>query len=296
MPARYAALLGLLALTLALPAAAPEAPGLLSATTQLLSACVDDYNRLDFERSEAEAREAMRLQPEHPLPVVHWQGCLVARAFEQQKDGGIQGDLLDRFQQASEQAEALEAAWEQAHPDGWSQLYQGNSLGARGLIQIYQGNYLRAYRLGRRANLCLIEAQRRQPGLPDADLGLGQYQYYCGKLSGVLQFFLALPADIPGGIARLKACAASGCRSSVLAKLVLARILTDERPDAEAALPYVQEAYRRYPNNWACAKAALQEAQLLGPGRAEARELTQALQRQWSSGWRPPAYAPMGPP
>ena len=53
MPARHAALLGFLALTLPLPAAAPEAPGLLSRTADLMVACLDDYNRLDFTRSEA---------------------------------------------------------------------------------------------------------------------------------------------------------------------------------------------------------------------------------------------------
>jgi hypothetical protein len=290
-------LLAGLALALALPPALPaaDAPGLLSRTAELMAACLDDYNRLDLSRSEAEAREAMALQPQHPLPLVHLQGCLVSLAYEQSQAGRIDPGLLRCFQQASDQADAVESAWEAAYHDGWAQLYIGNSLGAQGLLALYQGRSIRAYQLGRRAEAALQLAQRRSPGLADADLGLGQYLYYCGRMAGLLRFFLDLPGDIPGGIARLKACAASDCRSAVLARLVLARILVEEESDPEAALPYVQEAFQRYPLNWSFAKLAQEEALKLGLARPPALGLALALRRQWDAGWRPPAYAKLDP-
>ena len=90
-------------------------------------------------------------------------------------------------------------------------------------------------------------------------------------------------------------CGAAACRSAPLARLVLARILSEDMRDYDAALPYVQEAYGRYPLSWGYAKLAMEEAQGLGLKRPEARALAETLRAQWQGGWRPPAYAKMDP-
>jgi hypothetical protein len=309
-PLTFRRLAFLLALA-ALPAAsaragAPPAPpaglsaddqdaGLLSPTSALLDACLDDYNSLRFDRAEAEARQAMALQPGHPLPCVYLQAALCAEIEEQGLAGFEDRAVLERFDRATHQALDLEAAWERERGDAWGPVYLGNSLGARALVSMYRGRLLRSYTDGRESATALRLAQKRVPGQPDADLGLGQYLYFCGRLSGVMRFFLVLHGDIPGGIARLKHCADAGCRSSVLAQVVLARILVEEEPDHEAALPYVQAVYGRFPLNWAYAKLAQEEALALGLARPEALALALALRDQWRSGWRPPDYAHMDP-
>ncbi|HXC64048.1 MAG TPA: hypothetical protein VNZ67_06795 [bacterium] len=276
-------------------AADDAAAGLLSPTAALLDACLDDYNSLRFDRAEAEARDAMALQPEHPLPCVYLQATLCSEIQEQGLDQKEDPALLERFDQATVQAQDLESAWEHRRQDAWGAVYLGNSLGARALVAMYRHRLLRSYTDGRESASALRLAQKRVADQPDADLGLGQYLYFCGRLSGVMRFFLVLHGDIPGGIARLKHCADSDCRSAILAKIVLSRILVEEVPDYEAALPYVQVAYQRYPLNWAYAKQAQEEALALGMGRPEARALAEALRVQWRSGWRPPAYAKMDP-
>jgi hypothetical protein len=269
--------------------------GLLSPTAALMDACLDDYNSLRFDRAEAEARQAMALQPEHPLPCVYLQATLCAEIEELSLDHREDKALLERFDRATVQAQGLEAAWERQRKDAWGAVYLGNSLGARALVAMYRSRLLRSYTDGRESASALRLAQKRAPDQPDADLGLGQYLYFCGRLSGVMRFFLVLHGDIPGGIARLKHCADSNCRSSLLAKLVLARILVEEVPDYEAALPYVNEVYRRFPLNWAYAKIAQEESLALGLGRPEARALAGSLRAQWRAGWRPPSYARMDP-
>jgi len=276
-------------------AADDAAAGLLSPTAALLDACLDDYNQLRFDQSEAEARQAMALQPGHPLPCVYLQAALCAEIQEQSLDGREDPALLRRFDQATALAQDLESAWERERHDAWGPVYLGNSLGARALVAMYRHRLIRSYTDGRESAAALRLAQKRLPDQPDADLGLGQYLYFFGRLSGVMRFFLVLHGDIPGGIARLKHCAESGCRSSILAKIVLARILVEEVPDYEAALPYVQAVYGRYPLNWAYAKQAQEEALALGLARPEAQALAQALRAQWRSGWRPPDYARMDP-
>jgi hypothetical protein len=276
-------------------AAADAAAGLLSPTAALLDACLDDYNSLRFDRAEAEARQAMDLQPEHPLPVVYLQAALCSEFQEQALARQEDAALLERFDAATRQALDVEAAWERTRHDAWGPVYLGDSLGARALVAMYRHRLLRSYTDGRESASALRLAQKRCPDQADADLGLGQYLYFCGKLSGVMRFFLVLHGDIPGGIARLRHCADSGCRSSMLAKIVLARILVEEEPDYEAALPYVQAVYGRFPQNWAYAKQAQEEALALGLARPEAQALAQALRAQWRSGWRPPDYAQMDP-
>lgn len=272
-----------------------DAPELLSATSALLDASMDDYNRLDFARAESEAAQAMALQPEHPLPAVYLQGALTAEIQEQIAAGRLGKDLLKRFDLATAHAVALDKSWELVHHDAWGQIFIGNSLGARGLVDMYRGRLMKAYTDGKLSADALRLAHLRMAGESDSDLGLGQYLYYCGRLSGVLRMFLVLHGDIPGGIARLRTCGATTCRSAPLARLVLARILAEDMRDYETALPYVQEAYGRYPLSWDYAKMAMEEAQGLGLKRPEARALAMTLQTQWQSGWRPPAYAKMDP-
>ena len=272
-----------------------DAPELLSPTAALLEACMDDYNRLDFARAESEAAQAMALQPEHPLPAVYMQGALTAEIQEQIAAGHLGKELLKRFDVATVHAVALGKAWELGHHDAWGQIYLGNSLGARGLVGMYRGRLMEAYSDGKRSAAAMRLARARLAAENDSDLGLGQYLYYCGRLSGVLRLFLPLHGDIPGGIARLRSCGAAACRSAPLARLVLARILSEDMRDYEAALPYVQEAYGRYPLSWDYAKMAMEEAQGLGLQRPEARALAQSLRDQWQAGWRPPAYAKMDP-
>jgi hypothetical protein len=90
-------------------------------------------------------------------------------------------------------------------------------------------------------------------------------------------------------------CAADSNRCSVLARLVLARILTEEVPDYARALPYVQEALSRYPQNWAFENLALEEAKGLGLDRSESQNLVENVSAMWDNGWRPPSYAKVDP-
>lgn len=275
--------------------ATADVDGLSPQNGALLDACFDDYNRLRFDQAEAEAREAMAAQPELPLPVIYLQGALTAEVQEMILAHVDDSAVRKRFNQATALGLGLEAAWEAAHHDGRGQDYLGISLGERGLVQLYHGHLLAAYKDGKRSNTALVLAQKRDPSLTEADLGRGQYLYYCGRLSGVLRLFLVLHGDVPGGMALLQTCAVGGRRCAPLARLVLAGILTEEVPDYAKALPYVQEAESRYPQNWGYDKLALDEARGLGLAKPGSVALVEAVSAQWDSGWRPPPYAALDP-
>jgi hypothetical protein len=269
--------------------------GLRPETSAILDACFDDYNRLRFDRAEAEARHAMALQPESPLAPLYLQAELAAQIQEASLAGASLDGALERFDAAARASEPLIAAWEGGRHDGRAQLYLGTSLGTRALVDLYRHRLLAAYQEGRSANAALLLAQKRDPALRAADLGLGQFLYYSGRLQGILRLFLSLQGDIAGGIRRIEACGSDSNRCSCLARLVLARILTEEEPDFQRALPYVQEAQSRYPENWAYERLALEEAKGLGLDKPAAQSLVLALAARWDAGWRPPAYVRLDP-
>jgi hypothetical protein len=276
-------------------ASTADPDGIEPATQALLSASFDDYNRLHFDRAEAEARQAMALQPDLPVPVIYLQAVLTAEVEELALAHADDTAVFARFDQVSRGALGLEAAWERSHHDGRSQEYLGTSLGERGLVHMYEGHMLAAYEDGRHSYAALRLAKQRDPGLVEADLGLGEYLYYCGHLSGFLRLILDLHGDVPGGLALLETCGASRTRCALLARLMLAEILTENAVDFGRALPYVREAQARYPENWSYEKLALEEARGLGLQRPEARKLIESVAAVWDRGWRPPAYAAMDP-
>jgi|GEM_PF-1658591 len=289
-------LLFALTLTSSLSAAASvETDGLGPNTAALLNQAYDDSSRLFFDKSEVEARKAMALQPENIVPLLYLQNNLAAWIVELGLAHRPENEVSARFAVVSAQALVMEAAWEDLHHDGLAQLYLGTSLGEQALVALAHGKFVASYKDGLKADTALLLARQRDPDLLDTDLGLGEYLYFCGRINGLLRLILDLHGDIPGGIALMRTCAAGSVRCSVPARMQLALIFTEQTKDYETALPFVQEAQTRYPENWAYEKAALEEARGLGLRRAEAKGLIEAVSSQWDAGWRPPKYEAVDP-
>lgn len=272
-----------------------DADGVEPATNVLLDAAFDDYNRLHFDQAELEIRQAEALQPGLPVTGLYLEDALSTEIHElcvaHARDSAVEA----RFADATLKTIPTVDAWELAHHDARAQLYLGTSLGESGLVALSEGNYPAAYGFGKKANAALILAKSRDPNLMGIYLGLGDYQFFCGNLNGLLRFFLNLHGDVHDGIALIQLCGANPGRGSFPARQQLAWILTEKTRDYEKALGYVQELQARYPENWTNEKLALDEAQGLGLGRSEARELVESVCAQWDSGWRPPSYAHVNP-
>jgi tetratricopeptide (TPR) repeat protein len=251
------------------------------------------YYVLDFDRAEALAEAAIKQAPAHPLPRLFLQGALMARLQEDDAADVDDPAALARFESAT--AGVLDCvARRRDGSTAWDLLYQGGALGARGLVRLYGGHYLDAYSDGRDANEALKKAVALDPGLEAAWLGLGQYEYYCGSLSGLLRFVLDLHGDMDAGIDLLKRCGAGRSFAALPARLTLARILATEQVRPAEALPYVEEARRAFPENYSYFSYALACVRGLGPQDPAGQRLRAALEAQWALGWRPPAYAAAG--
>ena len=269
----------------------PVTKALPVAALRTLMASQDAVNDMDFDKAERLAQTIVTRYPQHPLPRIFLQGALLARIQENIAAKAEDGPLFTRFNLESDGAVELAEQWQASHPGPEAMLYVGNSMGARGLVKLYQGSVLAAYHDGQKASASLREAVKEDPKLYEAYLGLGQYEYYCGRMSGVLRWVANLQGDTASGIALLKTGAAKGVCVAVPARSALARILSEEEIDFSAALPYVVELRQRYPTNYSFAQYALAVGRGLGWKDPQARRLGEALSAQWEKGWRPPSYA-----
>jgi tetratricopeptide (TPR) repeat protein len=99
----------------------------------------------------------------------------------------------------------------------------------------------------------LRRAIEHDPGLADADTGLGLYNYYAATLSPLLKF-LRFFAGIPGGnkkegIRQLRRAMAEGKLTAVEARFYLAKNLRTYDHQYAEALAVLEPLVRRYPHN-----------------------------------------------
>jgi tetratricopeptide (TPR) repeat protein len=294
-------LLGGAASTLAASTRATPTPvatpwdGLPAEAMQQLQDSQDAYNNLDFDRSKALAEAVIAQYPDHPLPRIFLQGTEVTEIQEVLAAHGEKHALFDAFDKLSDETVALAQKRDQLTPTACSQFYIGGSLGARGLVQLYEHNYRAAYRDGRDADVALRQALVRDPQLQEAWLGLGQYEYYTGRMAGLLRFILSLHGDVNKGISELETCSAHPSFTTIASRLCLARIYCLEVVNYPKALPYVQDVYARYPNTYWTVQMALADAKGLGLANPDAQALLESVFKQWDGGWRPPVYVKMDP-
>ena len=298
----------LLCLTLGLAAAAPAAApritptpsatpwdGLSANAMQQLEDSQDAYNNLDFDRSKTLAEAVMAQYPDHPLPRIFLMGAEVTEIQEVLLAHGDKKALFQDFNKLSDDTVALAQQRDHLSPTAYTKFYVGGSRGARGLVQLYEGNYREAYYDGRDADLALRSALATDPTLTEAWLGVGQYDYYTGRMAGLLRFILRLNGDVGKGISELELCSAHPSFTTIASRLCLARVYCLEVVNYPKALPYVQDVYARYPNTYWTVQMALADAKGLGLANPDAQALLESVFKQWDAGWRPPVYVKMDP-
>ncbi len=196
-------------------------------------------------------KEAEELSPGHPLALVMEIGI---RLFDIQEDleaKKYDKKKIEEFFTRDNGLIAMAEAREKAHPKSpYPKLHLGAAYGCRGLVNLYQSNYFTSYTDGKKGVDYLKQAVKLDPEQYNALMGLGQFDYYCGRLSGVLQFFLALNGNEKRGIATLEACAKKASYSATAASIFLAKVLSEDQKDWDQAEFYVRDGYRRYPNNY----------------------------------------------
>jgi len=141
---------------------------------------------------------------------------------------------------------------EEGSPDSFTFFYLGGALGFKGRFQLMERKWFSSFLLALEAIEALKTCREMDPENRDVLFGLGIFDYYTARLSGVLKFltyFLLHQGDKEEGLRKLHLAADEAVYSSIEAKSLLMHIYLFMEEEREKALPMVKELVGRFKNN-----------------------------------------------
>ena len=131
-------------------------------------------------------------------------------------------------------------------------FYLGGALGFKGRFELMKGKWFASFLLASDAIEALKTCREMAPDNKDVLLGIGTFDYYTARLSGVLKFltyFLLHRGDKEEGLRKLYEAAEHATYSSTEAKSVLLHIQLFLEQDFKKALALATELSDRYTEN-----------------------------------------------
>ncbi len=136
--------------------------------------------------------------------------------------------------------------------DSYTYFYLGGALGFKGRFELAQQNWFSAATLAWEAIQALNTCLKMDPENKDVLLGLGLYDYYTAKLSGVLKwltYFFLHKGSKQEGLQKLHRAAEEAVYSSIESKSMLIHIYMYMEEDYSKALPLVLDLASRFEKN-----------------------------------------------
>ena len=137
-------------------------------------------------------------------------------------------------------------------PDSYTYFYLGGALGFKGRFELMQHKWLTSFNLAYQAVQALEKCRKMDADNRDVLFGLGVFDYYTARLSGVLKFLTYLllhKGDKEEGLRKLHIAAEKATYSGIEAKSMLIHIYLFLEEDFRKALPLTQELAARYQEN-----------------------------------------------
>lgn len=213
---------------------------------------LDRLYALDLNAAEKDFRDVMVKEPEEPagpffLAGLYW--VQFTQSFDVLEGGG---ELEDQFMfYTDEAAKRAQARLKKNPDDAEAYFFLGGVWGYRGRWKVLQRHWLKAARLGIKGYKYLQKAVKLDPGLADAYLGLGIYDYYAETLPTVIRILknLIIPGDKARGLRYILETTQNGHYSKTEAKLFLIGIYQTEEKQFEKALDLIHEIRKEQPDN-----------------------------------------------
>ncbi len=167
--------------------------------------------------------------------------------------GSREKDDFNTFVKYSDQAiEKAKLALDEKPQSALLNYILGSNYMYRAIAFTREENYLDAVWASKKSESFLNEALEIDPKFTDAYLGLGLYNFAVGQIPSAFQWALSL-AGIKGdkqtGVNYIKKAAVSGNLAKVEAQYYLSQILSEVLFENEAAIYYLKNLVRRYPEN-----------------------------------------------
>ena len=160
-------------------------------------------------------------------------------------------DMVDQYGERIDKAIFIaKKKIEEEKEDAFTYFYLGGALGFKGRFQLMQQKWLSSFFLAVDAIEALKTCQKMDPTNKDVLLGLGIFDYYTARLSGVLKFLSYLlihQGNKEEGLRKLHVAASEAVYSSIEAKSLLLHIyLFLEDAHYPKALVLAQELAQRF--------------------------------------------------
>ena len=205
---------------------------------------------LEFDEAESLFQKIVSQKPENPvgyfyMAMVSWSklsvGFWTARNLEEYVE------RIDRTISVAKKAIAIH------EKDSRNYFYLGGALGFKGRFELMQRNWFSSYNLAYEAIQALEKCHRMDPDNKDVLLGLGIYDYYTAKLSGVLKLLTYLflhKGNKEEGLRKLHVAANEAVYSGLEAKSMLIHIYLYLEEDYYKALPLVKDMGAKFKKNY----------------------------------------------
>jgi tetratricopeptide (TPR) repeat protein len=209
------------------------------------------YNLYDLEFDEAERHfnKVVCERPEHPAG--YFYNAMVPWS---RLSGGFwtEENLQEYVNRIDQTISIARNAIGKNEKDSRAYFYLGGALGFKGRFELMQQNWFSSYNLAYDAIQALKTCQKLDPDNKDVLLGLGIYDYYTARLSGVLKFLTYLflhKGNREEGLRKLHVAANQAIYSGLEAKSMLVHIYLYLEEDFSKALPLIQDLRTKFTKN-----------------------------------------------
>ena len=204
---------------------------------------------LEFDEAEKLFAKVVSEKPDHPvgyfyLAMVTWSRLSVGFWTAE--------NLKEYVERIDRTIGVAKKAIERNEKDSRNYFYLGGAIGFKGRFELMQQKWFSSYNLAYDAIQALKSCQELDPDNKDVLLGLGIYDYYTAKLSGVLKFLTYLflhRGNKDEGLRKLNVAAKEAIYSGPEAKSMLIHIYLYLEEDYEKALPLIQDLRTKFKKN-----------------------------------------------
>jgi hypothetical protein len=204
---------------------------------------------LEFEEAQNLFYRVAEKKPDHPIGYFY----LAMVSWSKLSSGFWTQDVMREYTDRIDKTIAVaRKAVESGRGDSFTHFYLGGALGFKGRFELMQRNWFSAANLAWEAVQALNTCFEMDPENKDVLLGLGIYDYYTAKLSGVLKWLTYLflyKGNKEDGLQKLHTAAEEATYSSIESKSMLIHIYMYLEEEYLKALPLVLDLGARFKNN-----------------------------------------------
>ena len=203
----------------------------------------------EFDKAEAIFTRVVSERPENAAGYFY----LAMVSWSRLASGFWSSDVVAEYARRIDRTiEVARARIQNGKPDSYTYFYLGGALGFKGRFELMQHHWLTSFNLAYQAVEALEKCHEINPNNRDVLLGIGIFDYYTARLSGVLKFLTYLflhKGDKEEGLRKLHAAAEQAVYSCIEAKSMLIHIYLFLEEDFQKALPFTRELAARYQRN-----------------------------------------------